>query len=94
MGFLGALGRWLGPGRATPLPAHLVPGARVRLRTPLATSQKVWIPVGATGIVVGWDARARRVSVELDTPRTVVREPPPTRRPDECTRSQAVAPVW
>ncbi len=75
MGFLASLGRWLGFGRATPLPDHIGPGARVRLTNPLATSQKVWIPEGAAGIVVGWDARARRVSVELDTPRTVVTVP-------------------
>jgi len=51
------------------------PGARVRLRTPLASSHKVWIPAGASGIVVGWDAPARRVSIELDAPRTVVTVP-------------------
>lgn len=75
MGVLRSLGRWLGLGRATPPPAHIAPGARVRLRSPLATSHKVWIPVGAAGIVVGWDTPAHRVSVELDTPRTVVTVP-------------------
>jgi hypothetical protein len=33
----------------------------------------VWIPAGASGIVVGGDAR--RVSIELDAPRTVVTVP-------------------
>ena len=66
-------------------PAMIEPGARVRLRNPLATLHKVWIPAGAAGIVVGWDTPRRRVSIELDTPRTVVtvpwswveEEPPP-----------------
>ena len=56
-------------------PPSILPGARVRLRTPLASSHKVWIPAGASGIVVGWDALARRVSIELDAPRTVVTVP-------------------
>jgi hypothetical protein len=51
------------------------PGARLRLRTPLATPHKVWIPAGVTGIVVGWDTPRRRVSIELDAPRTVVTVP-------------------
>jgi hypothetical protein len=50
-------------------------GARVRLRQPLASSHAVWIPAGASGIVVGWDAPGRRVSLELDTPRSVVTVP-------------------
>lgn len=75
MDVLGLLRGWLSLGRTTRLPDHIGPGARVRLRNPLATSQRVWIPEGATGIVVGWDARARRVSVELDTPRTVITVP-------------------
>lgn len=56
-------------------PALIEPGARVRLRSPLATPHKVWIPAGAAGIVVGWDTPGRRVSIELDTPRTVVTVP-------------------
>ena len=59
-------------------PAHaarIAPGRRVRLRTPLASSHTVWIPAGAAGIVVGGDAGARQVSVELDTPRTVITVP-------------------
>ena len=56
-------------------PPSILPGARVRLRSPLASSHKVWIPAGASGIVVGWDAPARRVSIELDAPRTVVTVP-------------------
>jgi hypothetical protein len=84
-GWLGALGRWLPLGRPRLPPALIEPGARVRLRTPLATPHKVWIPAGAAGIVVGWDTPGRRVSVELDAPRTVVtvpwswveEEPPP-----------------
>jgi len=60
------------PGRSPP---SILPGARVRLRIPLASSHKVWIPAGASGIVVGWDTPARRVSIELDAPRTVVTVP-------------------
>jgi hypothetical protein len=44
---------------------------------PIASSHKVWIPVGATGIVVGWENHGRRASVELDAPRTVVSVPWP-----------------
>jgi hypothetical protein len=59
-----------------PLPPPLVvPGARVRLRTPLANPQRVWIPAGAVGIVIGWNTPARQVSIELDTPRTVITVP-------------------
>ncbi|HEV8674400.1 MAG TPA: hypothetical protein VGX21_10170 [Methylomirabilota bacterium] len=73
-GWLQSLRRRLG-GRP-PLPPPLVaPGVRVRLRNPLATSHKVWVPAGAAGIVVGWDTPGRRVSVELDAPRTVVTVP-------------------
>ena len=83
--WLGPLGRLFALGRPAVPPPLIVPGARVRLRTPLASPHKVWIPVGATGIVVGWDTPARRVSIELDTPRTVItvpwawveEEPPP-----------------
>ncbi len=48
---------------------------RVRLRAPIASSHTVHIPAGATGIVVGGDARAHKVSIELDTPRTVITVP-------------------
>ncbi len=65
-----------GPSGRSPLrTAPFVPGARVRLRTPLASSHTVWIPAGAAGIVVGWDTPGRRVSIELDTPRTMVTVP-------------------
>jgi hypothetical protein len=73
-GWLQALRRWLGGRPALP-PALVAPGARVRLRTPLATSHKVWIPAGAVGIVVGWDTPGRQVTLELDRPRTVVTVP-------------------
>ncbi len=82
--WLGGLGRRLA-GRPAVLPSHVEPGSRVRLRNPLASSHRVWIPAGAAGIVVGWDTPGRRVSIELDSPRTVVtvpwswieEEPPP-----------------
>jgi hypothetical protein len=73
-GWLQTLRHWLGGRPALP-PALVAPGARVRLRTPLATSHKVWIPAGAAGIVVGWDTPGRQVTVELDRPRTVVTVP-------------------
>jgi len=59
------------PGRAT----RIAPGSRVRLRSPLASRHTVWIPAGAAGTVVGGDTAARQVSVELDSPRTVVTVP-------------------
>jgi hypothetical protein len=76
-------------GRPAGPPPHVGPGSRVRLRNPLGSSHRVWIPAGAVGIVVGWDTPGRRVSVELDTPRTVVtvpwswteQEPPPAPAP-------------
>ena len=71
---LRALERLLGRRPPGP-PPRLGLGARVRLRQPLASSHTVWIPAGASGIVVGWDAPGRRVSLELDTPRTVVTVP-------------------
>ena len=76
-----ASGSWLATlrrliGGRPPLPPPLVePGARVRLRTPLASPHKVWVPAGAAGVVIGWDAPARQVSIELDTPRTVITVP-------------------
>lgn len=73
--FFRALERLLGRRQAAGPPARLGLGARVRLRQPLASSHTVWIPAGAAGIVVGWDVPGRRVSLELDTPRTVVTVP-------------------
>ncbi|MGH7267526.1 MAG: hypothetical protein ACREMB_22120 [Candidatus Rokuibacteriota bacterium] len=75
MGILQRLGRLLRGGRPAHPPTHVEPGARVRLRQPLATPHKVWIPSGAAGIVVGWDTPGRRATVELDAPRTVVTVP-------------------
>lgn len=68
---------WRRRGRGGPSAptSPIAPGRRVRLRTPLASSHTVWIPAGAAGIVVGGDAGARQVSVELDSPRTVVTVP-------------------
>jgi hypothetical protein len=100
-----ALGRWLDAlnrivgGRPAAPPALIEPGARVRLRNPLATPHKVWIPAGAAGIVVGWDTPGRRVSIELDTPRTVVTVPwswvepePPPAPPGSETSTTAPPP--
>lgn len=56
-------------------PAHLGTGARVRLRAPLGSRDRVFIPAGAVGIVLGPDGSGRRASVELDVPRTVVTVP-------------------
>ena len=74
---------WFRPGdRATITPAptwrpparvHI--GMRVRLRMPIASPQTTWIPAGAAGVVVGGNAKARQVSVELDSPRTVITVP-------------------
>jgi hypothetical protein len=50
-------------------------GARVRLRVPIAGAHTVHIPAGAVGVIVGGSPKARRVSVELDAPRTVVTVP-------------------
>jgi hypothetical protein len=72
--WLGALRRRFG-GRPPTLPALVEPGSRVRLRTPLASTHRVWIPAGAGGIVVGWNAPERQVSIELDAPRTVITVP-------------------
>ena len=87
-GWLHALRRRFA-GRPPVPPALVEPGARVRLRTPLGSPHRVFIPAGAVGIVVGWDAPGRSVSIELDTPRTVVTvpwawieaEPPPSDTP-------------
>lgn len=70
------LARLLGrPPAPAPRPPLIAAGRRVRLRQPLAGSHRVWIQAGAVGIVIGWDAGARQVSVELDAPRTVVTVP-------------------
>jgi hypothetical protein len=60
--------RWRAPTRV-----HV--GMRVQLKIPIASPHTTWIPAGATGIVVGGEARARQVSIELDTPRTVITVP-------------------
>ena len=60
--------RWRAPTRV-----HL--GMRVHLRIPIASPQTTWIPAGAAGVVVGGNPKARQVSVELDTPRTVITVP-------------------
>ena len=57
----------------TPTRVHV--GMRVQLRIPIASPHTTWIPAGAAGVVVGGDTRARQVSVELDTPRTVITVP-------------------
>jgi hypothetical protein len=64
----------------TPAPAWRPParvhlGMRVRLRMPIASPHTTWIPAGAAGLVVGGNAKARQVSVELDSPRTVITVP-------------------
>ena len=71
-----------GSDRATPTPvarwrapARVHVGMRVQLRIPIASPHTTWIPAGASGVVVGGNAKARQVSIELDTPRTVVTVP-------------------
>jgi hypothetical protein len=71
------------PGWRPPARVHV--GMRVLLRVPIASPHTTWIPAGAAGVVVGGNAKARQVSVELDMPRTVItvpwawveEEPPP-----------------
>lgn len=75
MGVAAFLRGLFGRGSGAARPAYVAPGSRVRLRTPLASRERVWVPEGAAGIVVGWDAAARRASVELDKPRTVITVP-------------------
>jgi hypothetical protein len=63
-----------------PVPRWRVPkrvqvGMRVLLRMPIASPHTTWIPAGAAGVVVGGNAKARQVSIELDTPRTVITVP-------------------
>ena len=60
--------RWRAPTRV-----HV--GMRVQLRIPIASPHTTWIPAGATGLVVGGNPKARQVSIELDTPRTVITVP-------------------
>jgi hypothetical protein len=64
----------------TPVPRWRPPtrvhvGMRVQLRMPIASPHTTWIPAGAAGVVVGGNAKARQVSIELDTPRTVITVP-------------------
>ena len=59
------------PGRRGPVEV----GTRVRLLIPIASPHTVHIPAGAAGIVVGGNPARRQVSVELDTPRTVITVP-------------------
>jgi len=63
----------LGPSWRAPARVHL--GMRVQLRMPIASPHTTWIPAGAAGVVVGGNAKARQVSVELDVPRTVITVP-------------------
>jgi hypothetical protein len=60
--------RWRAPSRV-----HV--GMRVQLKIPIASPHTTWIPAGATGTVMGGDAKARQVSIELDTPRTIITVP-------------------
>jgi hypothetical protein len=57
------------------VPTRVHAGMRVQLRIPIASPHTTWIPAGATGVVVGGNAKARQVSIELDTPRTVITVP-------------------
>ena len=74
---------WFRPsdrGPAAPVPRWRPPtrvyvGMRVHLRIPIASPHTTWIPAGAAGVVVGGNPKARQVSVELDTPRTVITVP-------------------
>ena len=74
---------WFRPserGATTPVPRWRPPtrihgGMRVQLRIPIASAHTTWIPAGATGVVVGGNPKARQVSIELDTPRTVITVP-------------------
>jgi hypothetical protein len=61
------------PGWRAPARVHV--GMRVQLRMPIASPHTTWIPAGAAGVVVGGNPKTRQVSVELDTPRTVVTVP-------------------
>jgi hypothetical protein len=66
--------------RTAPVPRWRAPtrvhvGMRVQLRIPIASPHTTWIPAGAAGVVVGGNPKARQVSIELDTPRTVITVP-------------------
>jgi hypothetical protein len=70
------------PERGTPAttprwraPSRVQVGMRVLLRIPIASPHTTWIPAGASGVVVGGNPKTRQVSVELDTPRTVITVP-------------------
>ena len=56
-------------------PTRVQIGMRVQLRMPIASPHTTWIPAGAAGVVVGGNPKARQVSIELDTPRTVITVP-------------------
>jgi hypothetical protein len=62
-----------GPRWRAPTRVHV--GMRVLLRIPIASPHTTWIPAGAAGVVVGGNVKARQVSIELDTPRTVITVP-------------------
>ncbi len=64
----GPVPRWRAPDR-------VYIGMRVQLRTPIASPHTIFIPAGAAGVVVGGNPKKRQVSIELDTPRTVVTVP-------------------
>jgi hypothetical protein len=74
---------WFRPGDRdvrTPAPRWRAPsrihvGMRVLLRIPIASPHTTWIPAGSAGLVVGGDTKTRQVSVELDSPRTVITVP-------------------
>lgn len=53
----------------------LAPGTHVRLRVPLTSRRTVWVRAGASGVVVGGEADSRRVTVELNEPRTLITVP-------------------
>ena len=63
-----ATSRWRAPSRVQV-------GMRVLLRIPIASPHTTWIPAGAAGVVVGGNPKTRQVSIELDTPRTVITVP-------------------
>jgi hypothetical protein len=56
-------------------PSRVQVGMRVLLRIPIASPHTTWIPAGASGVVVGGNPKTRQVSIELDTPRTVITVP-------------------
>ena len=76
MSLFGKLRAWLaGRGIGHALLPPLAHGARVRLRVPLTSQGTVWVPAGASGMVVGGEAGTSRVTVELDEPRTLITVP-------------------